>query len=152
MIRLHVNGRDEMLETSPATSLLTLLRDELGLLGAKNACEEGECGSCSVWVDGDVVCACLVPAAQLEGRTVRTIEDLAQDATSTASSGRSWTPVPCSAASAHRASSSPSQTSSNESRTPATGRSEKPWPGTSAAAPATQKIIEAVHLAETALP
>ena len=79
VIRLQVNGCDEVVETAPDTSLLTLLRDELGLLGTKNACEEGECGSCSVWLDDDVVCACLVPAAQLDGRRVRTVESLAAD-------------------------------------------------------------------------
>ncbi len=77
LIRLRVNGHDEALETAPETSLLTLLRERLGLLGTKNACEEGECGSCSVWLDGDVVCACLVPAVQLDGRNVRTVESLA---------------------------------------------------------------------------
>ncbi len=79
VIRVRVNGRDEVVDVEPATSLLALLRDELGLRGTKNACEEGECGSCSVWLDGDVVCACLVPAAQLDGRDVRTIEGLAHD-------------------------------------------------------------------------
>ena len=79
VIRVRVNGREEVLDVEPTTSLLALLRDELGLRGTKNACEEGECGSCSVWLDGDVVCACLVPAAQLDGRDVRTIEDLAHD-------------------------------------------------------------------------
>ena len=77
LIRLRVNGRTEVLDVAPETSLLAILRDELALPGTKNACEEGECGSCSVWLDDDVVCACLVPALQLEGRDVRTIESLA---------------------------------------------------------------------------
>ena len=78
LIRATVNGLDARGATSgPATSLLTLLRDELGLTGSKNACEQGECGSCSVWLDGELVCSCLVPAAQADGATVRTVESLA---------------------------------------------------------------------------
>ncbi len=75
----EVNGLRRELDVGPGASLLTVLRDELGLTGAKNACEQGECGSCSVWLDGEVVCACLVPALQLEGRTVSTVESLAAD-------------------------------------------------------------------------
>jgi carbon-monoxide dehydrogenase small subunit len=56
---------------------LSLLRDELHLPGSKNACEQGECGSCSVWLDGTLVCACLVLAAQAHDREVRTVEGLA---------------------------------------------------------------------------
>ena len=53
-----------------------MLRDDLGLTGTKNACEEGECGSCSVWLDGEPVCSCLVPAVQADGHAVRTVEAL----------------------------------------------------------------------------
>lgn len=60
----------------PGESLLHLLRDRLGLAGAKNACEQGECGSCTVLLDGVSVCACLVAAGQVEGRDVVTIEGL----------------------------------------------------------------------------
>jgi carbon-monoxide dehydrogenase small subunit len=74
-----VNGVRREVSVSPAKSLLSVLRDDLGLLGAKNACEQGECGSCTVWLDGEVVCACLVPAAQADGRSVRTVESLATD-------------------------------------------------------------------------
>jgi len=76
-ISLRVNGTRYELTASPAESLLTVLREELGLTGCKNACEQGECGSCSVWLDGEVVCACLVPALQADGRRVRTVESLA---------------------------------------------------------------------------
>jgi carbon-monoxide dehydrogenase small subunit len=58
-------------------SLLYLLRERLGLPGSKNACEQGECGSCTVYLDGEPVCACLVAAGQAAGRTVVTIEGLA---------------------------------------------------------------------------
>jgi len=56
-----------------------LLRDGLNLYGSKNACEQGECGSCSVWLDGQLVCSCLVLAAQAHERTVRTVEGLRDD-------------------------------------------------------------------------
>jgi carbon-monoxide dehydrogenase small subunit len=58
-------------------SLLYVLRERLGLPGAKNACEQGECGSCTVYLDDVVVCACLVAAGQAQGRSVRTVEGLA---------------------------------------------------------------------------
>ena len=58
-------------------SLLYLLRERLGLPGSKNACEQGECGSCTVYLDGDLVCACLVAAGQAHGRDVVTVEGLA---------------------------------------------------------------------------
>ena len=58
-------------------SLLFVLRERLGLPGAKNACEQGECGSCTVYLDDVVVCACLVAAGQAQGRDVRTVEALA---------------------------------------------------------------------------
>ena len=60
-------------------SLLHVLRERLGLPGAKNACEQGECGSCSVYLDGQLVCACLVLAGQAEGREVTTVEGLAPE-------------------------------------------------------------------------
>ena len=58
-------------------SLLSALRDHLDLPGSKNACEQGECGSCSVYLDGELVCACLVLAAQADGREVVTVEGIA---------------------------------------------------------------------------
>ena len=75
-ITTTVNGVERVVEVAAATSLLTLLRDELGLTGSKNACEQGECGSCSVWLDGRLVCACLVAAVQADGASVRTVEGL----------------------------------------------------------------------------
>src|SRR2546430_9977866 len=58
-------------------SLLYLLRERFGLYGSKNACEQGECGSCSVFLDGALVCACLVLGGQANGRTIVTVEGLA---------------------------------------------------------------------------
>jgi carbon-monoxide dehydrogenase small subunit len=60
-------------------SLLYLLRERLGLPGSKNACEQGECGSCTVYLDGLPVCACLVAAGQAQGRAIGTVEGLASD-------------------------------------------------------------------------
>jgi carbon-monoxide dehydrogenase small subunit len=60
-------------------SLLYVLRERLGLVGSKNACEQGECGSCSVYLDSTLVCACLVLAGQVEGREIVTVEGLAGD-------------------------------------------------------------------------
>lgn len=57
-------------------SLLYLLRERLGMPGSKNACEQGECGSCTVYLDGTPACSCLVAAGQVEGRSVRTVEGL----------------------------------------------------------------------------
>ena len=68
-------------------SLLHVLRESVGLPGSKNACEQGECGSCSVYLDGLLVCACLVLAAQCEGRAVVTIEGLTPKATGPAGDG-----------------------------------------------------------------
>jgi carbon-monoxide dehydrogenase small subunit len=78
LIRLHVNGEWREADTWEGTNLLAFLRDELQLPGSKNACEQGECGSCSVWLDGELVCSCLVLAAQAHGREVRTVEGLAE--------------------------------------------------------------------------
>jgi aerobic carbon-monoxide dehydrogenase small subunit len=61
----------------PGESLLYVLRERLGLPGSKNACEQGECGSCTVYLDGVPVCSCLVAAGQAEGRTIITVEGLA---------------------------------------------------------------------------
>jgi aerobic carbon-monoxide dehydrogenase small subunit len=76
-IALGVNGEAREAEVWAGESLLTALRDRLGLPGSKNACEQGECGSCSVLLDGTLVCACLVLAAQADGHEVVTVEGLA---------------------------------------------------------------------------
>jgi aerobic carbon-monoxide dehydrogenase small subunit len=77
-IQLTVNGEPREADGAwPGESLLYVLRERLGLPGSKNACEQGECGSCSVYLDGTLVCSCLVLAAQAEGREVTTVEGLA---------------------------------------------------------------------------
>jgi carbon-monoxide dehydrogenase small subunit len=73
-----VNGTpQEVDDVWPGESLLYVLRERLGLPGAKNACEQGECGSCTVLLDGEPVCACLVAAGQATDRQVTTVEGLA---------------------------------------------------------------------------
>ncbi len=75
---LHVNGAErEVTDSWLGESLLDVLRDRLGLLGAKGACEQGECGSCSVMVDDVLVCSCLVMAASAVGQPIVTIEGIA---------------------------------------------------------------------------
>ena len=75
----RVNGQERQVDGLwEGESLLYVLRDRMGLPGSKNACEQGECGSCSVLLDGTLVCACLVLAMQAEGRDLVTIEGLAE--------------------------------------------------------------------------
>jgi carbon-monoxide dehydrogenase small subunit len=77
-VTLIVNGTEQSADDVwPGESLLYLLRERLGLPGSKNACEQGECGSCTVYLDGAPVCACLVAAGQAIGREVVTVEGLA---------------------------------------------------------------------------
>jgi carbon-monoxide dehydrogenase small subunit len=78
-LSLTVNGEPREADVWEGESLLFALREGLGLPGSKNACEQGECGSCSVLLDGVLVCSCLVLAAQAEGRDVLTVEGLAAD-------------------------------------------------------------------------
>ena len=74
---LTVNGERVETDVWEGESLLFALRERLGFPGSKNACEQGECGSCSVFLDGSLVCACLVLAAQADGHEVVTVEGLA---------------------------------------------------------------------------
>jgi len=78
-IELTVNGEQREADIWEGESLLFALRERLGLPGSKNACEQGECGSCSVLLDGTLVCACLVLAAQADGHAVVTVEGLAEN-------------------------------------------------------------------------
>ena len=76
---MTINGERREADVWGGESLLTTLRDRLDLPGSKNACEQGECGSCSVLLDGELVCACLVLAAQTDGHDVVTVEGLAEE-------------------------------------------------------------------------
>ena len=77
-LAITINGEPREADVWGGDSLLTALRDGFGLPGSKNACEQGECGSCSVLLDGELVCSCLVLAAQADGHEVTTVEGLAQ--------------------------------------------------------------------------
>jgi carbon-monoxide dehydrogenase small subunit len=76
-VRCHVNGEAVTLDAYPLSRLLDVLREGLGLTGTKEGCGEGECGACSVLMDGELVNSCLVPAAQAEGAEIRTVEGVA---------------------------------------------------------------------------
>jgi aerobic carbon-monoxide dehydrogenase small subunit len=78
-IRLTVNGEPREVDVWEGESLLFALREHMALPGSKNACEQGECGSCSVLLDGVLVCACLVLAAQADGHEVVTVEGFAEN-------------------------------------------------------------------------
>src|SRR5687767_673256 len=78
-ISLTVNGEPQEAEIWPGESLLFALRERMGLPGSKNACEQGECGSCSVLLDGKLVCACLVLAAQVDGHEIVTVEGVGEN-------------------------------------------------------------------------
>ena len=78
-IELIVNGERLEADVWAGESLLTTLRDRFDLPGSKNACEQGECGSCSVLLDGTLVCSCLVLAAQADGHEVVTVEGLGEN-------------------------------------------------------------------------
>jgi carbon-monoxide dehydrogenase small subunit len=78
-ITATINGELREADVWAGESLLNALRDGFGLPGSKNACEQGECGSCSVLVDRELVCSCLVLAAQVDGHEVVTVEGLARD-------------------------------------------------------------------------
>jgi carbon-monoxide dehydrogenase small subunit len=83
MKRLHlsttINGDETEFLCDPGMSLLDALRDELDLTGTKEGCGSGDCGACSVLLDGELVCSCLVLAAEADGRRVETIEGMAKD-------------------------------------------------------------------------
>ena len=83
-ISLIVNGRSATLNVHAMERLLDVLRNELGLTGTKEGCGEGECGSCSVLMDGELVNSCLIPALQTNGATIVTVEGLAADGRLTA--------------------------------------------------------------------
>jgi carbon-monoxide dehydrogenase small subunit/xanthine dehydrogenase small subunit len=78
-MRLTLNGEPREAVSAPMSRLLDVLREEFGLTGTKEGCGEGECGACTVLIDGAPVCSCLVPLVQVEGANVQTIEGLGND-------------------------------------------------------------------------
>jgi carbon-monoxide dehydrogenase small subunit len=78
-VRCTVNGETKTLHVYPMERLLDVLREQLRLTGTKEGCGEGECGACSVMIDGQIVNSCLVPVAQVEGAAIQTIEGIATD-------------------------------------------------------------------------
>ena len=79
MINLQINATSQALDVEPMKRLLDVLREDLHLTGTKEGCGEGECGACSVIVDGEVINSCLVPVCQVSGSTILTVEGLAHD-------------------------------------------------------------------------
>lgn len=78
-MRFTLNGREAEVEAHPMSRLLDVLREQCGLTGTKEGCGEGECGACTVLVNGEAVCSCLIPWAQVAGAEVTTIEGLGDD-------------------------------------------------------------------------
>ena len=76
MIKLNVNGKRRSFNGAPFKRLIDVLREDFRLTGTKEGCGEGECGACTVFLDGEPVNSCLIPVAQAEGRKVETIESL----------------------------------------------------------------------------
>jgi carbon-monoxide dehydrogenase small subunit len=78
LVQCEINGKAMSLETHPMARLLDVLREQAGLTGTKEGCGEGECGACSIEMDGGLVNSCLIPALQAEGAKIRTIEGVAE--------------------------------------------------------------------------
>ncbi len=78
MVALKVNGKEHSLEVDPQTPLLWVLRDELGLMGTKFSCGKGECGACTVLVDGEPSLSCVIPVEEVAGQQITTVEGLDQ--------------------------------------------------------------------------
>src|SRR4249920_2461760 len=78
-VTLRINGRSEALEVQPHHSLLDVLRDQVHLTGSKESCAEGECGACTVLLNGRAICSCLMLAAEADGDEITTIEGLETD-------------------------------------------------------------------------
>lgn len=79
LVTLHVNGEDHELALAPHRTLLDVLREDLGLIGAKRGCDTGECGACTVLIDGKPMTSCLVLAVTARGKRIETVESMAQD-------------------------------------------------------------------------
>ena len=92
-VSLRVNGADEALLVEPRRTLLDTLRDDLALTGTKKVCDMGDCGACTVLVDGRAMYACLLLAVSCEGRRITTIEGLTREGDPAASAGQRLDPV-----------------------------------------------------------
>jgi aerobic carbon-monoxide dehydrogenase small subunit len=79
IVSFTVNGEETTARVVQPESLLDVLRDQLGLPGSKSACEQGECGSCSIILDGELVCSCLVMASDAQGSSITTVEGVSTD-------------------------------------------------------------------------
>jgi len=79
IINFELNGKEVRIETEPDRKVVDLLREDLGLTGTKESCSAGDCGACTILVDGVSKLSCLIMAAQLEGRSITTIEGMARD-------------------------------------------------------------------------
>jgi carbon-monoxide dehydrogenase small subunit len=99
-MRIKVNGTDHHIDAPPMSRLLDVLREDLRLTGVKEGCGEGECGACSVLIDGELVNSCLVPILQVDGASIVTIEASHQPTNSTPSNKPSSTTEEPNAASA----------------------------------------------------
>ena len=148
-----VNGeRREADDVWAGESLLYVLRERMGLPGSKNACEQGECGSCTVYLDGVPVCACLVAAGQAEGREIGTVEGSRDgDGGCTRSSRRSSRRAPCSAASALPGCWSRRTTCWPATRDPADAEIREALAGNLCRCTGYEKILDAVRLAAARL-
>ncbi|MBT3285251.1 (2Fe-2S)-binding protein [Candidatus Bathyarchaeota archaeon] len=78
-VNFKINGRDRTAHVEPRTSLLDVIREDLGLIGTKEGCGKGECGACTVIMDGDAVPSCLILAAGVEGKEIITIEGIGEN-------------------------------------------------------------------------
>ncbi len=135
-----VNGEPVEFLCEPQETLLDVLRDRLGLTGSKEGCGSGDCGACSVIVDGRLVCSCLVLGAEAEGRAIDTIEGMAQgDKLHPAAAASSSSMRRCNAASARRASWWRRRRCSTATRTRRRAKRATGSPAISAAAPATTR-------------
>ena len=106
-VSTKINGEPTEFLCEPQLTLLDVLRDELHLTGSKEGCSSGDCGACSVTVDGRLVCSCLMLAVEAEGRAIETIEGMARGHDLHPLQRKFWSTRPCSAASARRACWSP---------------------------------------------
>ena len=139
-IQLLVNGRDRSVEIEAHHTLLEVLRDDLGLTGTKECCLVGECGACTVLLDGRSVDSCLVLAIEADGAAVTTVEGLASPDGALDPLQQAFLDMGRrSAGSASRASWSRRGRCSPARRGPAAPRSRRAWPATCAGAPATSR-------------